>query len=263
MPPIERSAGPFPSGSAFGAVSRDQLQKAWYQTTTSRDVPGRAPNAEAVGENFDNIHSVGRKSTRYLDFQHSRSPLTTRDSCRYTKDYIPLPLGDNAINRALAEEYKGGLSAAQKGPDVPLDGMTTNECELRAPRQEDRRRCANPVMQTGQEPTDTLNGCGTLLEKKSHEQRTMVRPAPFAQAERARPPKPTLEIGSVHPVRPRTTYMRHFVNSEPSRTLSSSRSMSSSRSFSTPDLPELSFGPLNHDPEIFRVKRQPNMMPGK
>merc|ERR1719277_2589327 len=114
--------------------------KVYYQTTSQRDVCGRAPCAVARGENFDNVHSIGKKTTKYLEFQQSTAPLLSRDACHYHKEFTPHPLGDCEMNRALAQQFKGGLAAGGKaGIDRPLDGMSINETDLRAPRAEGRQ----------------------------------------------------------------------------------------------------------------------------
>lgn len=257
MPPIERSPGPFPSGKAFSAVSRDQLLKAYYQTTSSRDVPGKVPTNGSTGENYNDIHNIGRRKTKYMDFQQSRSPLQARDSCVYNKDFTPLPLGDCAINKALAAQFKGGLAAGggKHGVDLPMDGWSTNEADLRAHRPEDMRRAKLPSSQNPQEKTDTLNGCGGLLETKSHEQRVMMKPdMNIARARRAPKPPGNLELGAKHGV-----HLRSYYGSEHS--LGSLQSPA--RSASTPELDGAGFPPLSSDPEIFRVRRAPHMMPGK
>merc|ERR1719333_1288957 len=39
-------------------------------------------------ENFDQIHSMGKKNTKYMKFHPSRAPLVDRTACRYTQEYI-------------------------------------------------------------------------------------------------------------------------------------------------------------------------------
>merc|ERR1719375_1254258 len=39
-------------------------------------------------ENFDQIHSMGKKNTKYMKFHPSRAPLVDRTACRYTKSTL-------------------------------------------------------------------------------------------------------------------------------------------------------------------------------
>lgn len=250
------SAGPLPSGKSMNAVSKDRLVKAYYQTTSMRDVPGRAPSAALVGENFADIHNVGRKSTKYLEFQHSRSPLTNREACQYSKDFMPLPLADHAINKALAEQFKAGRKGGVAGTDAVMDGCSMTETAWPAPTPQECRNASQKVVVKAQEPTQTLGGCGLLLETTSHQQRTMVRPdMKIAKAERAAKPRPYLGIGANHAVNHKSATKREF---HPGSGL-----QSVTRSASTPDMDTAGLPPLNMDPEIFRIRRAPNMMPGR
>lgn len=256
MPPIERSAGIFPGGSSHKAVSKDQLRRAYWQTTSSRDVPGRAPNPECVGENYNDIHMIGRRTTKYMDHQQSRAPLITRGSCQYNKDFTPLPLGDCAINKALAANFKAGRAAGggpAAGGGAPMDGYSMNETDWTPFPAEDMRRAKPDSVQDPQVVTQTLNACGGLMEIKSHEQRVMIRPnMKIAKAERAPKPKASLNIGAKHAVNHRSYYRRDF----------DERQHGPPRSASTPELN--SYGmQLNLDPEIFQVRRAPHLMPGK
>lgn len=255
-PPPKRVQGPLgPSLKAMNTVPQDQLLKVFYQTTSMREVPGRAPSAVCVGENFDNVHNVGRKQTRYLDFQQSRAPLLSRDACQSTRDFTPLPLGDCVVNRALATQFKGGLAMSQKGVDVPMDGWSIAETDWHDRDVEDMRRARPSGMpQSSQEPTQTLNGCGGLLETVSHTQRTLREPnMAIAKARREKKPDGNLVLGAKHANRLRTAYRAEFVPASPSM----------ARAASTPELDGRGFPPLNHDPEISKVKRLPTMMPGR
>jgi len=258
MPPMERSPGPLPSGSAFNAVSKDALLKAFYQTTSQREVPGRAPSAACVGENYIDVHSIGKRKTKYLEFQLSRSPLTTREACKYTKDFVPLPLGDNAINTAMAASFKGGLNAGKAALDVAMDGTTKYEDDFNQFLVADMVWAKQQSSKPPRELTNTLAGCGQLMETKSHEQTLFRQPnLALAKAERAAQPRPGLDIGGAARAAPRYTVDKR----EYAIAAAVARSMP--RSLSTPAIDRAGFPPLHKDPEVFRVKRTPFMMPGK
>eukprot|EP00405_Crypthecodinium_cohnii_P011798 CAMPEP_0206432234 /NCGR_PEP_ID=MMETSP0324_2-20121206/7805_1 /ASSEMBLY_ACC=CAM_ASM_000836 /TAXON_ID=2866 /ORGANISM="Crypthecodinium cohnii, Strain Seligo" /LENGTH=227 /DNA_ID=CAMNT_0053898247 /DNA_START=317 /DNA_END=1000 /DNA_ORIENTATION=- len=226
-----------------------------------REVPGRAPNQECVGENYIDVHSIGKKTTRYLEFQHSRSPLTTREACKYQKDFKPLPLGDNIINREMADVFKNGLSSGGKvGVDAKMDTRTQAEDDWHVYSPRAIRNANQQNLKPPQELTNTLGAMGSLLETVSHEQRNYPRPnLALAKAERAPQPRPGLEIGGApRPVRTATAYRRQH-GPEQQRLAD----VMARRSASSPELERIGGFVLNKDPEIFMVKRLPNVMPGK
>ncbi|CAJ1380040.1 unnamed protein product [Effrenium voratum] len=114
MPPLYPSPGPFPSHQALAAVDKDQVRKAYYETTSSRALPGREVSEEIRGENFLNVHCIGQRNTRYLQWTRNFAPLTTRVACHHTKTYVPLPLGDNKINMDLAKSFKSGWQQSKE-----------------------------------------------------------------------------------------------------------------------------------------------------
>lgn len=254
------SAGPLPSGKAFAAVSKDELVKAYYQTTSMREVPGRTPNAECVGENFIDVHSIGKKTTKYLDFQVSKSPLTQRDCCKYTQDFIPLPLGDNVINKAMAQSFKGGLAAGGRNAiDVPMNTRTKYEDEYKPVEREAMRGAVQRNQKPKQAVTNTLGGTDKLLETTSFTQAKFVTPnLELAKAERAAQPRPGLDIGGgVKHAGRKTAYQREHGPAQ----VAAARAMA--RSASTPELESLGFPPMHRDPAIFQIRRGPFLMPGK
>jgi len=255
---VERSPGPLPSGSAYAAVSKEALVKAFYRTTSQREVPGRTPNAACVGENYIDIHNVGKRKTKYLDFQQSRSPLTTREACKYTKDFVPLPLGDNVINRAMAASFKGGLNAGKAALEVPMDGRSKYEDDFNPFPVDEMVWARQKTSKPPHELTNTLAGSGQLMETKSHEHTKMVPPnLRLAKAERAEQPRPGLDIGGGARAAPRFTVdKRQYA-------IAAAVARSMPRSLSTPEVDHSAFPPLHRDPEVFQMKRTPFAMPGK
>ncbi|CAE8620276.1 unnamed protein product, partial [Polarella glacialis] len=128
--PLYPSAGPLPSSRSLLAVTADEIRKSQYETTAMRATPVRPLSQEIVGENFLNVHAIGQKETRYLPFAVNVAPLTNRLACKYTQDYIPLPLGDKAINKGLAANFKAGnKSGGAAGSAAPMDGFTMSETD--------------------------------------------------------------------------------------------------------------------------------------
>lgn len=258
MPKLEPSHGPLPSGNAFSAVPKDQLLKAYYQTTSMREVPGRAPNQECVGENYIDVHSIGKKTTRYMDYQLNKAPLIQRDACKYTQEFVTLPLGDNKVNTEMAASFKGGLAVGMKTVDAPLDGRTKYEDDFMMYSGEAMAGANCPNQKPPQERTYTLGLAHKLLETKSHEQRNLVAPnLELAKSERASLPRPGLDIGgSAKRVRSTTV-----MNRELNLVVHHARTMD--RTVSTPEVDARGLPALHTDTDIFKMKRIPNMMPGK
>jgi len=159
MPPIWDSAGPFPKPKGF---SKDVMSQAFFRTMSSTGVPGHMPNFEDRGENFDQIHSIGKRKTRYLDFQYSKSPLTDRTGCTHTRSFTPHILGDNIVNKELAKNFKEGLATGGKGADATLDGRSVHEDYT--PMVGEKLMTAKPAScRPPKELTKTLGGCPELL----------------------------------------------------------------------------------------------------
>merc|ERR1719198_1347858 len=102
-----------PSSSSLSVVPKDKLLQAVYQTQSMRDwKPMKKTSlteelhAKAKGENYDDVHSIGKKDTKYMKCQINTAPLTNRQACKYTQDFGPLPLGDKQINSELAANWK-------------------------------------------------------------------------------------------------------------------------------------------------------------
>ena len=52
MPPLYPSPGPFPNHRALDAVGKDELLKAYYETTSNRALPNRVASQETSQEPF-------------------------------------------------------------------------------------------------------------------------------------------------------------------------------------------------------------------
>lgn len=267
MPPLYPSPGPLPSSRAYAAVSQEEIRRAYYQTTSERALPGRQPSAEVVGENFANVHSIGQRDTRYLKWTHNVAPLTTRDACRHTQAYIPLPLGDNIVNSALALNFKKGTQANKAGSMATMDSRTMYEDDFpeRTLSQEQERikQAKQKNKRPPQELTYTVCPPGSLLETESHEHRKFTVPrADIAKAERVPQPRPGLEMGgSVKPVPCRTAYHREFGNA--AQLLLLKRSTSTPALLAATATPELKEQAQQIDFSVFNVRRAPQMSPGQ
>jgi len=164
------SFGVFPSSSAVKSRSTGELQALYYATTTSKNHAGRIQLPEDRGENFDAIHKMGQKNTKYMKYQIKKAPLVDRSACKYHQEFVPKPLGDCVCNRELAKTFKGGLAGGGKIQSNPSFGKSSRYVEdfcgsrstaemrgAKAPSQGPHRKAR----------TQTLGGTGDLLELSS------------------------------------------------------------------------------------------------
>mmetsp|Transcript_72720 Transcript_72720/g.187614 ORF Transcript_72720/g.187614 Transcript_72720/m.187614 type:complete len:261 (+) Transcript_72720:126-908(+) len=118
MPNTYQSMGCLPRAGAVNSVTKDDLRRLTYRTTSGTGVPGRVMSEEDKWENFVAVHDIGKKDSKYMKFQKNTAPLLDRSACTNRRDFVELPLGDNVINTALATSFKGGVNAGNKGLDV-------------------------------------------------------------------------------------------------------------------------------------------------
>ncbi|CAK9080707.1 unnamed protein product [Durusdinium trenchii] len=213
MPPLYPSPGPFPNHRALDAVGKDELRKAYYETTSNRALPSRMGSQEIRGENFLNVHNIGQRNTKYLQWTRNFAPLTTRVSCHHTQSYVPLPLGDNKINSDLAASFKKGWQQSKGGSMATMDNTTMYEDDFPGMSKKELLGARQPNRKPAQTLTQTVAPPGELLELQSHEHRHFKKPrAELAKNPRVPPPRQALEMGGA-PVDPPklTTYVREHI----------------------------------------------------
>lgn len=174
MPSLYSSYGVFPSPSAIRSKSSTELRDLYFKTSkTPTDVKalyfknpdGTARDEVERAENFDQIHSIGKRNTKYLKFQKNTAPLVDRTACRYHKDFIAFPLGDNVVNRDLAAVYKAGAPRLQSMPSLGAKSNYSEQFSRATPSQ--MRACKMPSQAPKQTRTETLGGTGDTMVKTS------------------------------------------------------------------------------------------------
>jgi len=97
---LQKSVGVMPQVPK--SLSEADMKLLYYTTSTTDSY-----RTKAIPESmsFSDIHNIGKKDTKYFKYKPSTAPFWQRSMCRYVQDYIPLPLGDSVINRALAETF--------------------------------------------------------------------------------------------------------------------------------------------------------------
>jgi len=203
------SSGPLPKcNSAF--VTPEQMQRLYYRTTQSTDVPGRQPQKEA-DENYLDIHSIGQRPTKYMPVDGFKAPLVNRLATNHTKAYVPLPLGDNEVNKALAKNFKQGFGAPV-AMYKPLAAEPVSMQDYPEHEVEDMRRAKAKNCRPKAGLTNTLNGLGSSLVTVSHEHTMFREPnRALSKARREKQPRPGLDIGGEgRNVVSRTAYDHQF-----------------------------------------------------
>lgn len=258
------SSGPLPSGSAYKIIDKDTVRQCFYQTTAMRVNTWKQSTQDDRGENYLAVHTIGQKTSKYLDVQLSTAPLLDRTATTHSRVNVPLPLGDNQVNKALAKVYKEGFGSAMKGLDVAQNGRTQYDDDFPDVGEEAFAKRIGPANQPNQKPkqelTNTVGATDTLYEKKSHYHNRFVQPnLALARTERAAQPKPGLALGgAAKGVVGRTHFTREFTS--PTAAVAARMMMSNS----TPSLVDPAvLDSLTSDPAVFAIKRIPNMAPGK
>lgn len=171
--PVNQSFGVFPSQSAIRSKSTGDLNDLYFKTTYSHGITGRTLPANERVENFDQVHSIGKRSTKYMKYQKNTAPLLDRNACRHTQTYHALPLGDNVVNRELAKTFKGHSQIAAS----PSFGLTSNYGDNFVGHYGDVMRSAKlPSCKSKQVRTQTLGGTGDMLEQVSSQHKDHSAP---------------------------------------------------------------------------------------
>jgi len=194
--PKSTSCGVFPSQTAVRSVSSSDLNRIYYATTNKAQFTwfsGTMPEEDRT-ENFDQIHSMGKKHTKYMKFHPSRAPLVDRTACKYHQEFTPKPLGDCETNKALAENFKqGGMSRSMSSPFLGLKSNymdTFAGHDYKTLKSAKQRSCAPRKVLT-----ETLGGAGGLLETVSNSHSShRVPPLSLAKPGEVMLPKPNLTL---------------------------------------------------------------------
>eukprot|EP00929_Paragymnodinium_shiwhaense_P041926 TRINITY_DN21776_c0_g1_i1.p1 TRINITY_DN21776_c0_g1~~TRINITY_DN21776_c0_g1_i1.p1 ORF type:complete len:252 (+),score=27.70 TRINITY_DN21776_c0_g1_i1:139-894(+) len=192
--PVNASFGVFPSGSAVRSKSTSDLQRLYFRTTQKYEHDWRTIPEEDKGENFDQIHNIGKRTTKYMKFQKKVAPLVDRTACTHRMEYVPRPLGDCQTNKELAATFRGD----KKYMSTPSLGGDSNYKETFVPFS---RQQHNGAKQKSCAPkrglTATLGGTDDFMECESSMHRTFpIHPMELAKVTPSATPKPNLTMSS-------------------------------------------------------------------
>lgn len=168
---LYKSQGYKPSRKSTSSLTKEEIRKLYFSTTSSRDVPGRVSTEEERGENFYDVHGIGQRTSKYMDYQMKTAPLIQRSACSHTSQFVPMVLGDNVVNRQLADSFKEGWQAG-KGPSLaPMTANSVSFEDFPAATAAQMARCTPYIEKPdAMERTSTICTKGDLMETQSHEQ---------------------------------------------------------------------------------------------
>jgi len=171
--PVNTSFGCFPSQAAVRSKSVGDINRPYFRTSYKDQLTGDQPPVAERAENFDAIHSIGKKTTRYMKYQKQTAQLLDRNACSYTKTYIAKPLGDCETNKALAAVFRGD----HKPRESPSFGVKSNYREAFVGHKGEELTSAKaPSQAPKQVRTQTLGGTGDMLETVSQQHKSHAAP---------------------------------------------------------------------------------------
>lgn len=206
--PLNKSFGVFPSQTAVRSRSVGDLQRLYFSTTVRQEHDWRTIPAQDRGENFNDVHNVGKRTTKYMKFQKKVAPLVDRTACRYNAEFIAKPLGDYQCNKELALTFAGS-SKVSATPSFGNKSSYKETFVLHSDKQMKgaRQKSCAP----GIKKSNTLGGTDDFMEPESLAHRTyMTHPMELAKATPAMVPKPNLTMSSQPADLFKSQYNRNF-----------------------------------------------------
>eukprot|EP00927_Polykrikos_kofoidii_P015181 TRINITY_DN16734_c0_g1_i1.p2 TRINITY_DN16734_c0_g1~~TRINITY_DN16734_c0_g1_i1.p2 ORF type:complete len:252 (-),score=45.61 TRINITY_DN16734_c0_g1_i1:42-797(-) len=212
--PMNASFGVFPSQSAVRSKSCTDLQRLYFQTSQRSEFDWRTiPEADRP-ENFDQLHNIGKRNTKYMKYQRSTAPNVDRTACVYMKEFAAKPLGDCECNKALAQTFKGPSKVASS----PSFGIRSNYKETYVLHSPEELKGARLKSQAPKQlRTKTLGGTDDFMEPVSESHASHpVYPLDIARAAPAMIPKPNLTmVGQGSSDLYKSQYSRDFRKARP------------------------------------------------
>jgi len=210
--PGNQSFGVFPSSSAVRSRSVGDLQNLYFKTTKDSTHNWQTIPAEDRCENFDALHNIGKRSTKYMKFQKKVAPLVDRTACRYNMEFTARPLGDYQTNKELAITF-AGIKAHQSTPSFGVKTSYSETFQAATPKQHKAARQPSQAPKAGR--TQTLGGTDDFMEPVSLVHQTFRQhPLEMCKQQASAAPKPNLTMCGSHPSELfRSSYHRTFTPS--------------------------------------------------
>lgn len=254
------SYGVFTSANAVKSRPTEELAKLFFTTNSMNSFRGDVHSPRGRSESAGQIHNIGKKATKYMPYQYTRSPLMGKSSCSHAQDFYQ-----------KTSEYKENAELAEcfRGP-----GKTVNDAPLLVKRSRSGDTYLSPsrkqllsAAQASKDPnpggrTKTLGGIDMSLVTESCSHRYHIAP-PQGHSLKGRTIVPLhnlavsgVDSGDCY----RTTYGSEFWKKEVPGSLSLQRAASAPGSVRSGPASEVSVG---RDPEIQMTRRNIFTGPGK
>mmetsp|Transcript_6971 Transcript_6971/g.11229 ORF Transcript_6971/g.11229 Transcript_6971/m.11229 type:complete len:262 (+) Transcript_6971:94-879(+) len=210
--PKNASQGVLPRQTAVGSRSSHELQRLFFQTSSS----DRNDMREAVqlsspdrSESLGQIHYIGKKSTKYMPYRYSQAPLHNKTDCWYANDFCEKK-SDWAQNKEIVAWIRGPRPEYK----APLIATTSrHRQDFQKPSKDEHNRANQPNKSPEWVRTKTV-GCGDFTAESLSSSHRMHM-APHRIASQDFPHKDNLYIsgldsGDCY----RTTYRNEFVKKQ-------------------------------------------------
>lgn len=166
--PLTKSYGVFTSANAVRPLSKRDLERLYWKTSNQQHFEGRQHTEEDLNESLDQVHLVGQRDTKHMEYQEKRAPLVDRTACSYTTEFIAKPAGDSAANRIFAEGLKGNF-VLKSAPSLGTQ-TTYHDAFNQGRTEEELRKAKFPPQGDRQARTRPILTCGGSREKVSYTQ---------------------------------------------------------------------------------------------
>lgn len=173
---VYKTVGVMPSGNAIKGLSPEDLKFFTYRTTYSTGVSGRVAQAEDKGENFLDVHGIGRKDTKYMKYQKAVAPLLDHSACSTRRDFVPLPLGDHEINSQLAKSFAGGVQSSKKSLNIEFKNESQYSLDFGPLEPEKIRSAKQKSTKPKQGRTRTISSMNEMMETRPMSHLTFAPP---------------------------------------------------------------------------------------
>jgi len=188
-----------PAKAAMSGLSREEIQRFFYQTQQAREFLGTQAPEDAKCENFMDIHIVGQRDSKYMKYQHKHAPLLTRENCEHTRAYVGHDLSDHAVAGEIADLVKSKQGVGRPRAQPAFCAQTKYHDDYRRFTRAEARAAVRqgyvpiiPCTDDGR-PSHPLRGTDRLEEICSHEhEQFQAHPLNLAKAEKASAPKASL-----------------------------------------------------------------------
>jgi len=218
--PYVSSVRLIPAPGAMAHLSKEEVCRFFYKTSTSAQFQGAQAPEDALCENLRDIHEVGRRDSKYMKYQSRQAPLWDRSLCEHTRAYHAHDLSGGKVTAECADliKSKQGVGRAKTQPAFDAKTKYTDDFKgfSRAQARGAKREPYIPIIPCDDQgrPSHPLRGTDRMEETCSHEhQLFIIHPLELAKATKA--VAPPANIGPVADCRPHlvaqtTAYREEF-----------------------------------------------------